>query len=267
VPISGPLHIERTGNQGPPLLLIHQNPADSAIWAHQRAHFTSWFTVVTPDLPGYGFSPAATDPLTMTEIANACWESLDRVVPDYEKAVLGGVSIGAWIVLHMAAQRPARTAARILSGIGYDPEKAFTARRIAGWESQGAAYRRPYLNEGFGSRFRESSLGAYWTDIFDERGPWLDLESLIALMRALREPEPPELFDHDLPTLVVLGEEDYVLPTLPALQRVLGRCAVQIVPGAGHNVNLEAPSAWDGAVISFLRVHGLIGDAPKVGAA
>ena len=266
MPIQGPLHVELAGNQGPPLALIHQNPADSSIWALQRAHFATWFTVVTPDLPGYGLSPPATDPLTMSDLAAACWEAVDRVVPTYRQAVLGGVSIGAWVVLHMAALRPERTAARILSGIGYDPQKAFTARRIADWQSQGVAYRRPYLNEGFGRAFRESPLGQYWSDVFDERNARLDIASLVALMRALSGTEPPGLFSHSVPTLVILGEEDYVLPTLPALQNLLGGCTTEVVPGAGHNVNVEAPDAWDRAVIGFLRTHGVIADQPRVGA-
>ena len=267
MPIQGPLHVELNGNQGPPLVLIHQNPADSSIWALQRAHFATWFTVVTPDLPGYGFSPPATDPLTMSELAAACWEAVDRAVPAYRYAVLGGVSIGAWVVLHMAAQRPDRTAARVLSGIGYDPEKAFTARRIADWQSRGAAYRRPYLNEGFGRTFRESPLGHYWSDVFDERNARLDIGSLIALMRALSEREPSGLFSHSIPTLVILGEEDYVLPTLPALQNVLGECTIEVVAGAGHNVNVEAPAAWDRAVSGFLRARGVIAAQQGVGAA
>ncbi|MEM0987660.1 MAG: alpha/beta hydrolase [Pseudomonadota bacterium] len=46
----------RHGGAGPPLLLLHGNPQTSAIWRHQAAALQDRFSLICPDLRGYGFS-------------------------------------------------------------------------------------------------------------------------------------------------------------------------------------------------------------------
>ncbi|MFK7945429.1 MAG: alpha/beta fold hydrolase [Paracoccaceae bacterium] len=46
----------RHGGSGPPLLLLHGNPQTSAMWRHQAAALSDRFTIICPDLRGYGFS-------------------------------------------------------------------------------------------------------------------------------------------------------------------------------------------------------------------
>ena len=46
----------RHGGSGPPLLLLHGNPQTSAMWRHQAAALKDRFSIVCPDLRGYGFS-------------------------------------------------------------------------------------------------------------------------------------------------------------------------------------------------------------------
>lgn len=54
----------RHGGSGPPVLLLHGNPQTSAIWRHVAARLQDHFTLICPDLRGYGFSskpPAGPD--------------------------------------------------------------------------------------------------------------------------------------------------------------------------------------------------------------
>ena len=46
----------RHGGEGPPLLMLHGNPQTSAMWRHQAVSLRDRFTMVCPDLRGYGFS-------------------------------------------------------------------------------------------------------------------------------------------------------------------------------------------------------------------
>ena len=46
----------RHGGEGPPLLLLHGNPQTSAMWRHQAAALCDRFSIICPDLRGYGFS-------------------------------------------------------------------------------------------------------------------------------------------------------------------------------------------------------------------
>ncbi len=52
----------RSGGEGPPLLLLHGNPQTHAMWHRVAPALARRFTVVAPDIRGYGFSsspPAA----------------------------------------------------------------------------------------------------------------------------------------------------------------------------------------------------------------
>ena len=46
----------RRGGEGPPLLLLHGNPQTHAMWHRVAPALAERFTVICPDLPGYGFS-------------------------------------------------------------------------------------------------------------------------------------------------------------------------------------------------------------------
>jgi haloacetate dehalogenase len=46
----------RTGGSGPPLLLLHGYPETHLMWAGVAADLAREFTVVAPDLRGYGES-------------------------------------------------------------------------------------------------------------------------------------------------------------------------------------------------------------------
>ena len=61
---AGPIHL-RHGGSGPPLLLLHGNPQTHAMWHLVAPKLAERFSVVCPDLRGYGGSvkPEAT-PIT-----------------------------------------------------------------------------------------------------------------------------------------------------------------------------------------------------------
>jgi haloacetate dehalogenase len=60
--VSGGLLRLRRGGDGPPLLLLHGNPQTHAMWHAVAPALAERFTVICPDLRGYGgsFKPAAT---------------------------------------------------------------------------------------------------------------------------------------------------------------------------------------------------------------
>ena len=79
--IEGPLYYERLGRSGPVMAFVHPNPMDQSCWIFQMAHLSTWYRCIAIDIPGYGRSPKATRGLTMSDMAQACWEAIDDAMP------------------------------------------------------------------------------------------------------------------------------------------------------------------------------------------
>ena len=103
--IHGPLYYERMGRSGPVIAFIHPNPMDQSCWMFQMAHLSTWYRCVAIDIPGYGRSPKADAGLTMTDMAQACWEAIDDAAAG-ESATLVGCSVGSSIAPYMYHERP-----------------------------------------------------------------------------------------------------------------------------------------------------------------
>jgi pimeloyl-ACP methyl ester carboxylesterase len=256
--INGPLYWEQLGKRGHPVAFIHPTPMDHSVWMYQMDHFSTWYRCIGIDLPGYGKSPTTRPGLTVADLAQACWEAVDEVTRD--AAILVGLSVGWHTVMHMAQQRPAQTLAVIMSGCAYrgTAPKGYTTRSIAAFGEQGVAARYPGLLGDYSPAFRETELASYFADIFMERNPWADAESIREIFRALDPPDPDWLFEGERPpTLIITGSEDGSHEGAFALQAKIPGCELITMEGAGHACNMERPWEWDRHALGFLAKHGL----------
>ena len=154
--IQGPLYYERMGREGPVMAFIHPNPMDQSCWLFQMAHMSTWYQCMAIDIPGYGRSPKADEGLTTADMAVACWEAIDQEFPAQE-AILVGSSVGSEIAPFMYHQRQSHTAALILAGTGYTPEKEWAQWRIDAYGAQGIDYRWAYTFEDLSPAFRANT--------------------------------------------------------------------------------------------------------------
>ena len=74
----------RTGGEGPPLLLLHGYPQTNVMWHRVAPALARHFSLIMPDLPGYGWSAApASDaahaPYTKRAMANAMIEVMEAL--------------------------------------------------------------------------------------------------------------------------------------------------------------------------------------------
>lgn len=256
--ISGPLYHERMGRKGPVMAFVHPNPMDQSCWIFQMAQMSTWFRCIAVDLPGYGRSPTATAGLTMKDVAQACWEAIDDALPG-ESAVLVGCSIGSALVPHMYHLRPERTKAMVLSGTGYNPDKAFIPKRIKAYQDRGIDYRWDYTFEDFSPAFRATPMARFFADMFAERNDTSDAETIIRQFQAYQEPEAA---DHHssirCPTIILTGSEDGTHPSSFALKARIPGCEMKILHGAGHACQIEQPWLFNSLMVDFLKKHGLM---------
>lgn len=98
------------------ILLIHGMGSSSTAWKPIIQDLESFFTVVTVDLPGHGFTPMDQEqPMDPQGLANSVFATMDSL--SIEAFHVVGNSLGGWIALEMAAMNPSA----ILSVVGLAP--------------------------------------------------------------------------------------------------------------------------------------------------
>jgi 3-oxoadipate enol-lactonase len=261
--IRGPLYYEKMGRTGPVIAFIHPNPMDQSCWIFQMAHLSTWYRCIAIDIPGYGRSPKADPGLTMTDMAEACWEAIDEGTPG-KTAILVGCSVGSSLAPFMYHQRPDKTAALVLSGTGYNPTKEFAQRRIDNYTTEGTDYRWRYTFEDLSPAFRATPLAHFFANLFTERNEHADVQTIIHQFKALQAPCPDGHHESiACPTIILTGSEDGSHQRAFALQERIPNCELKVLPGAGHACQLEQPWLYDRFMIEFLTKHGLFPGASK----
>lgn len=155
------VHYRRTGT-GPAVLLLHQSPASSAEFVALMRRLAGRFTVIAPDMPGYGASDAGAGvAVTIEWLADRTVAFMDAI--GIGTAAVYGLHTGASIALSLARRHPRRLTLAVCEGLlclEAPERKEFLARYI----------------EPFMPRFDGGHLAWLWTRIKDQSlfFPWYD---------------------------------------------------------------------------------------------
>lgn len=256
------------GGAGPRLVLLHGFGADADGWLQIARILGRHFSLVIPDLPGFGESePPGHLRFDIESQAGRVEAFLDRLGID--DCVLAGNSMGGYVATMLAARNPSRTRALWLlaplgvRGTGTSPAlSAIDAGDLGGLEI--ASLRQ----------FRERVLG-----IMFHRRPWMPAPIVHRLARramAIRQDaarmlhearfgsEPLESIAARVtrPVLLQWGENDGVVDPSGAivLQRAFSRASRHMIAECGHLPMLEKPGASAQAFIDFAKAEGLIAE-------
>ena len=242
---------------GPALLLVHGFPLDRFLWTHQVATLAGWRRIA-PDLRGLGGSDAPADGYTMAAYADDLIQLLDRLrVP---RAVVAGLSMGGYVAFEMLRRHRERVAGLILVDTRADADgpDARAARDAMAQLAQADGVRA--LAERLLPRLVGRSTQQTQPHLVEQvremmaRAP---LAGVVGALRAMKEraDATPLLAGIDVPTLVVVGQEDEMTP--PAVARAMTdaipSAAMTVIPGAGHLSPLEAPTAVSRVCAEFLE--------------
>jgi pimeloyl-ACP methyl ester carboxylesterase len=215
------------------------------------------FRVTLFDLPGHARSPA---PEGADEYSlQALLADLDELVRvEDSPVILGGLSLGAKLMLDYALLYPARVRALVLASYpssGEDPKRRAWALGFAdaidarGLDEAGAEF-------VWGERSR-----------FDPKGAALIRQGLLehsphALAEIQRQiladsPSPrtlaPRLRELTVPTCVLAGSDDpESLAPCRDLAELLPNAELHVLEGAGHVVNLTKPTEFNQIIGAFL---------------
>ena len=232
---------------GPALLLVHGFPLDRTIWKHQVATLSGWRRIA-PDLRGLGSSEAPAEGYSMATYADDLVRLLDRL--RVSKAVVAGLSMGGYIVFEMLRRYRERIAGLILCDTKADadtPEgKRAREDNIKLVESRGAAALAERMVPMLLGRTTQQTQPQLVQEV-REMVTAAAVPGLVGALAAMKDrPDSTELLATiDVPTLVVVGQEDEITPPSVArrLKDAIPSASLTAIAGAGHVVPLEAPTA------------------------
>lgn len=254
--IPGPLYFEQQGASGVTMLFLHSTPDDHRLWMYQTAYFSSWYRTIAVDLAGYGRSPSVQPGVRIADQAEACWEIVDRFTSGC--LIIQGNSMGSMVARHMAAARPGRTLALILSGCGYQP----TREQMGGWkaryEKEGIAVRYEQILDHFGVEGQKTEFARGYAQMLCELTNVGTLASIIAMNDALTHVHPAELgIGISSPCLILSGTADRNHAKSFELQEHIEGAQIAVIKGAGHSSCLQSPWAFNRHCTDFLAKHDL----------
>jgi len=248
---------------GRPVVWLHAFPYDRRMWRPEFAHRPGDYQYLAPDLRGFGESDMfrngeAPSVELMADDVALLLDSWDISEP----VAVAGLSMGGYVALAFARRHPGRVAALILADTRAEPDsdEARAAR-----DQQIQALKRQTAVELF-ETLRPKQFAANTADrqpgVIAEAKAIAEgqtAEGLRAALTALRDrPDARSgLGEIQLPTLVIVGEEDTATPPDAAQALANGISGAQLVkvPQAGHLSNLEQPYTFNRAVAGFLLRH------------
>jgi 2-hydroxy-6-oxonona-2,4-dienedioate hydrolase len=229
----------RFGGAGHPIVLVHGLAVSSRYFVPLGERLARSFTVLAPDLPGYGRSATPPRPLDVPELARALRAWLD--LTGIESAMVVGNSLGCQIAVELALQSPLQVTSLVLVGPTMDPA-APTVRRQFGRLVRDA-FREPL------------SLNLVEARDYVRMGP---VRILATARFALADPVEAKLPYILQPALVIRGERDPIVPQqwTERIVELLANGRSAVVAGAPHAAHWAAASAVAGLVEEFQQELG-----------
>jgi pimeloyl-ACP methyl ester carboxylesterase len=247
----------RWTGEGPVVVFLHGFSLDSRMWEPQLPAFARRFRVLTYDLRGFGHSelPRPGEAYRPTEDLRALLAHLGIA-----RAHLVGLSAGGVVALGLAIEHPELVDRLVLvdsslDGSPWSEEFVASIGRIeAVAKVEGVeAARHLWLAHPLFEPAREyPPLARRLAEIVGEYSGWHWLHESPEV--GLDPPAATRLASVRAPSLVLVGERD--IPDFHQIGRTLGHeipgATVEVVRGAGHMLNMEAPGEFDRLVLGFL---------------
>ena len=210
----------------------------------------SEFHTLVPDLPSFGRSGKAPYALDVPDLAHAAVRFMDDRQVD--KATLVGNSMGCPVILEVAYNYPERIDRAVLvspaGGVHNQP-----LRRAVGQLARD------------GGREPPSMVRVATPDYLRFGVP-----STVRMFRALTQfPSLQRLLDLEIPTLVVIGDRDPLLPGPARVQEIASQTDNQVVivliEGAAHAINFSHPGELANVIRLFMADKPIVDDPDSPG--
>jgi pimeloyl-ACP methyl ester carboxylesterase len=237
----------------PVLVFVHGYLGGSLQWSAQVEAFSEHFTIITPNLPGYGLNNKLDSPDTIGGYADYVLDEISR--QGFDKFHLLGHSMGGMIVQEMIARAPERVNKLVLYGTG--PIGVMPGR----FESIDESKQR-LISEGVESSARRISakwfVGGAESSVYSGCADIAVLASSQAAIAGLSAMQAwsgkAALAKITVSTLILWGDQDksYLWAQPEALWRNIPNASLSVVAGCSHAVHLEKPELFNAILLDFL---------------
>lgn len=250
-------HVHPTSKQW--VTFIHGAGGSSAIWFKQIKSFQQDYNVLLIDLRGHGKSKANVSEnykkYTFEQIGNEVIAVLDHL--NIQKSHFIGISLGTIIIRELAERHPDRIQSMILAGAVMKINlRGQILMRTGGLLKTVIPYLMMYKLLAFVVMPRKQNKESRYLFVREAKKlyqkefiRWFSLISQINPLLALFR-----MRDTEIPTLYVMGENDYMfLPTIKKLVSQQPNAQLQVVAQCGHVVNIEQPVYFNSVCKDYLR--------------
>ncbi|MEH0845379.1 alpha/beta fold hydrolase [Micromonospora sp. CPCC 205711] len=258
----------RIDGDGPPVLLLHGIGRTLRDFTEQHELLARGFRVYSVDLPGHGGSLPMAGACTLAALGRFVDHYLDAVGVDQPVHVVGN-SLGGAVAMRFAADHPDRVASLALVGSAGFGQEVTIALRLMALRPLARLLSRP--SRGIARRTERAIFAdpAFATDeriahaLEVARQPYAgrvlrelvtDLGTVRGVRPQWREELLTEVARHDIPTLVVWGDRDLILPAthLDAARQRFPRAHTHLFTGCGHMPQIERAEQFHRLLVDFL---------------
>ena len=242
------IRIMRAG-KGAPLLYLHGARGISA-WLPFMEQLSAHFDVIVPEHPGFG---ASDTPEWLDNVGDLAYFYLDALAAlKLERVTLVGSSLGGWIAAELAVRSTARLARLVLSAAAGIHEKGLRKGDFFLW-SREELVRNLFHDQ----KLAEEALKheASEAELMTEAKNRLTTAKLGWQPRLYNPHLAKWLHRIDVPTLLIWGDDDKVIPTGygPAFQKLIPGARLEVIKNCGHMPQIERTDDWVGKIVGFAK--------------
>ena len=235
------------------VVMVHGFCSSLDTWVNnQDALAAGGRRVAALDLPGHGESSLDVESGSLDDLAAAVLGYMDAV--GIRRAHLVGNSMGAAICLALTDRAPQRVRSLVLvgpAGIGQKIDSS-VIRGLLGGRSREEL--EPLLGVLYADRAALTEAAVAQLVAYKQRPGVVEALTKIASSRYAGTPSGRQLRDvaGDVPTLMIWGSEDRMIPPPPPETVVRDGVEMRLVPGCGHMAHVEAADAVNRLITEFL---------------
>jgi len=256
VSVGGARIAYRVQGHGPALMLVHGYPLSGELFAKNRATLARRYTVVTPDLRGFGSSTTPDSEGSVQIYAKDMLAMMDHL--NIKKAIIGGMSMGGPVVLEMYREAPQRFRGLILIDSTTSPANDVEKAQWPGFgkqaEDKGVASMVPVLMPQMlttETRMSNPALVAFVGHVVT-RG---SIKAAVGGGQTLATRPDSRNTKIHVPVLILVGKEDPIYPV--EMQQKIHQdtpgSRLVVIPGAAHAAIIEKPEQASQAILSWAR--------------